>query len=404
MSCAVVLGLAWPGYSSGPGVAVLSSLREYAARFDRVLYVAFSEHAPPAQAPAGNVEWAWLPVSRPARGWRFLRSLPGSRPATTVHLATPGPRRGLRKALETFSQSSGGIDAMIFEGLTVCRFLPELKQAWPGARTALRSFDVTSDAFAAFTRSGSAWRRWAWGVEVAKLRRFEREVFGLVDCTWAISSADSADYRDHGGLDVDGVFGVAVEGSCFQGLPRGDAQTVLYIGSADLRKSAGLRALVESVWPRLKAGNPGLKLVMAGRGTERFSDPAQSIEGLGPVEDDRAVWGRGAVFVNVQDAGSGIKIKSLHALAAGKTLVSTAHGVRGLGCVPGTHCYVGEDVPALLPILAEVLRAPDAAGQVAEQGRRFVEKAFSVEALHAAAVPLLDSLLAAPGSRGGGRA
>lgn len=403
MSRAVVLGLAWPGCSSGPAVAVRASLREYAARFDRVLYVAFSEQAPPPRPPAGNVEWAWVPVSRPSRAWRFLRSLAGSRPATTVHLAGPGPRRVLLKALEDFGSDPGTIDAIIFEGLTACRFLPELKRRWPGARTVLRSFDVTSEAFGAFARTGPAWRRWAWRLEVGRLRRFEREVFRRTDRVWAISPADAADYRDRCGLEVDGVFGVAVETARFRDIPRGDVRTVLYIGSADLRKTGGLRTFVEHVWPQLRAMDPGLKLVLAGRGTERFVDPAQSIEGLGFVADDREAWSRGAVLVNVQETGSGIKIKSLHAMAAGKTLVSTAHGVRGLGCVPGTHCQVGEDVPALLPVLAEVLRAQDAAEQMAGQGRRFVEAAFGPEALHAAATPLLEDLMSAPNTRGGGR-
>lgn len=402
MSRAVVLGLAWPGCSSGPAVALRSSLREYAARFDRVLYVAFSEQAPP-QHPVENVEWAWVPVSRSSRGRRFLRSLGGRQPAITVHLAGPRPRRILLQALEDFGSATGAIDAIIFEDLPGCYFLPELKRRWPDAPTALRSFDVTSEAFGAFARIGPAWRRWAWRLEVERLRRFEREVFRRADRVWAISPADAEDYRNRCGLEVDGVFGVAVETARFRDIPRGDVRTMLYIGSADLRKSAGLHKFVEHVWPRLRASHSGLKLVLAGQGTERFADPAQSIEGLGLVADDREVWGRGAVLVNMQEIGSGIKIKSLHALAAGKTLVSTAHGARGIGCVPGIHCLVGEDVPALLPVLAEVLRAPDAARRVAEQGRRFVEAAFGQEALHATAAPLIEDLMSAPETWGGGR-
>jgi glycosyltransferase involved in cell wall biosynthesis len=121
----------------------------------------------------------------------------------------------------------------------------------------------------------------------------------------------------------------------------------LYLGSADLRKGHGLHQFLLQAWPQIRTTVAGVRLILGGRGTEGFSNPDQSIVGLGFVPDEREFYARGLVLINPQMRGSGIKIKNIMGMFAGRAVVTTPKGAEGI------RARAGEDF-ALAPTMAEM--------------------------------------------------
>ncbi len=188
------------------------------------------------------------------------------------------------------------------------------------------------------------------------------------------------------------MFPVALDLGRYAAVPRGDARTVVHVGSADYRKRHGLRWLVERVWPRVRSREPDARLVLAGRGTDSFRDDVAGIEGLGYVDDDRDVLGLGPVFVNPQHVGSGVKVKSLIAMAAARCLVSTAKGIEGIEARPGRDCHVESDAASMAARLLRLVRHPAEVEAVAAAGRAFVARVHAPARVAEAGRALLAGL------------
>ncbi len=103
-------------------------------------------------------------------------------------------------------------------------------------------------------------------------------------------------------------------------MPRGDQLTVVHVGTADTRKGADLLNFVSTALLLVMKVFPNARLVLGGKGTEMLSNADYNIVGLGFVDSDKTILQEGNIFINPQMTGSGIKIKSIIAMAAKKFL------------------------------------------------------------------------------------
>src|ERR1039457_6801326 len=88
----------------------------------------------------------------------------------------------------------------------------------------------------------------------------------------------------------------------------------------------GVEWFVRYVLPLILAQEPGAKLVIAGNDPppeHTYADHAAHMQMLGYVEDIRKPLARYASFVCRILSGSGVRVKSLEAYAAGIPVVST---------------------------------------------------------------------------------
>ncbi|HEY0955631.1 MAG TPA: glycosyltransferase, partial [Roseateles sp.] len=155
--------------------------------------------------------------------------------------------------------------------------------------------------------------------EEAQLRAFDRVI--------AISEPDAAVFR--GWLGAERVI-VAPHAQALRPAPfRERLQRLLFVASAYLPNQQGLHCFLHEVWPRL--AGLGLQLDVVGQ-----IGPAmrlRSVHGMqvhGPVDDLDAAYAASDLAINPVVSGSGLKIKSVEALAHGLALVGTPHALRGL--------------------------------------------------------------------------
>lgn len=95
---------------------------------------------------------------------------------------------------------------------------------------------------------------------------------------------------------------------------------------------AGLLWFLEECWPLVRRALPDVSLIIGGL-ICNFPGPWHSTPGvriIGEVEDVSEFHQLTTVEINPTSAGSGLKIKTMESLAAGRALVSVSEGVTGL--------------------------------------------------------------------------
>jgi glycosyltransferase involved in cell wall biosynthesis len=104
---------------------------------------------------------------------------------------------------------------------------------------------------------------------------------------------------------------------------------VLLVGSDNAVNARGLRDFLALAWPAVRAAQPHATLHVAG-GVGRHRVATPGVEWLGVVPDLTAEYAACEVVINPSIAGSGLKIKSVEALAQRRPLVAWPNGVAGL--------------------------------------------------------------------------
>ncbi len=104
---------------------------------------------------------------------------------------------------------------------------------------------------------------------------------------------------------------------------------VLLVGSDNAVNSRGLHDFLARAWPAVRAAQPQATLHVAG-GLGRHRIDVPGVAWLGIVPDLTAEYAACELVINPSIAGSGLKIKSVEALAQRRPLVAWPNGVAGL--------------------------------------------------------------------------
>jgi glycosyltransferase involved in cell wall biosynthesis len=160
--------------------------------------------------------------------------------------------------------------------------------------------------------------------------------------------------------------------------------TVLFFGSPDhLPNRDALEWLASSIWPAVVARTPGARCVVTGGvAAPRLARllAAAGIENKGFVPDLDAELANAAVVVAPVRLGRGVRMKNLEALAAGRPLVTTTLGGRGLDLENGKHALVADGASDFAGAVSRLVDDGALAARIGGAARAHVTGAFTHEA------------------------
>lgn len=388
----IIFSYCWPSHYGGDGIAARSTLLQCLRLFKHVHFIGLVDVPFVEQDRWSDysITWTHIPVIKTPPWQRFLRSVFSPLPAITMQFRQ---RRVIEKVLECLrAYETSKSTLLIFEDIHTGCLLPLIRHMLPSAPVAIRSQNVNAIAFASFCTKGNLVSRLAWWIEVSKIRRFEKEVCLSADRVWAISEIDQQNYSKNLGIECDGIFGVSLDPTRYMHIGEGDPFTVLYIGSTDIRKRKGIAAFIDSAWREVHAAYPSARFLLAGSGTQSFTQEEFGVYGEGFCSDERDFLGKGMIFVNPQEDGSGVKLKSIVAMLSGKALVSTKTGVEGLLARSDDHFLVGDDSKSLASLLIRLLETPTLALNMGRRSQSHAAAIYTDDHLSETAQPLLSDL------------
>jgi glycosyltransferase involved in cell wall biosynthesis len=391
----IVLAYGSPSPDNGYGLALAASMRQYSRIAEKIIFICFSNN--PVNLGSleerQNITAIRIPIHRLPIPLRFLEGL--IRRVSLIGIEYRGHRiiNALYRHLE--AMDNAGQSVLVFEDEPIAVLAEKINSAIDRRTTkvVLRSHNVLAGAFVGIRDSSSPLMQKFWNREINKISTWEKKAIQKMDCVWAISDPDLNAYHRLHEFKCRGVLGIEFDTDRYFNLPVESATTMVYIGSTDLRKRKGLELLIKHVWPKVRAQIPKARFVLAGVGTEIFSDPANGIVGLGHVEDDRPILSKGRIFVNPQNSGTGVKLKSIIAMAAGRTLVSTDIGVEGIAGIPGTHFISVPSVEEMYPYLLNLFKDEHQAMAIGARAREIAVKNYSIGTLDAQTDKLFRELL-----------
>ena len=235
-------------------------------------------------------------------------------------------------------------------------------------------------------------KRWYFALQSKRLKRYEIDAWCQMDAIVPIVETDSTviqatvseiqkNNQLNSGYSVLNqpqihVYqpGIAIE-SPFAFVHR--PISIFHIGSMEWQANEqGVMWFLKKVWPRVLSAQPNVKFHLAGKGLSK-TDPRFFQTGIvnhGEVDDAEVfMQSHGIMIVPIQ-AGSGIRIKSLEAMALGVPVVSTSIGAQGLTVESGTQMLIADDPEGFADGIIQLLLNPAASQAMTQQARVYVEQ------------------------------
>ena len=235
-------------------------------------------------------------------------------------------------------------------------------------------------------------KRWYLDLQSKRLKRYEIDAWCKMDAivpivetdSIVIHSAVSEIHKNNQLNSGDSVLnqpqihvyqpGIAIE-SPFAFVHR--PLSIFHIGSMEWQANEqGVMWFLKKVWPRVLSAQPNVKFHLAGKGLSK-TDPRFFQTGIvnhGEVDDAEVfMQSHGIMIVPIQ-AGSGIRIKSLEAMALGVPVVSTSIGAQGLTVESGTQMLIADDPAGFADGIIQLLLNPAASQEMTQQARAYVEQ------------------------------
>lgn len=392
----VVLAYDWPDNQGGYRMSCKSCLLSYLRVFAKVRYVCIADR-PFRDAERwsnSDVEWVHVPIVTRSLQARFISSLFSPLPAITMRYVQAS-RQVMRVLSNVVSdcRSRNRDMYVVLQSISMACFLHPIRKHLPGVRVAVSSHDLAVQAFERFSREGSILKKLAWKIEVAKIRSFEKRACLAADKFWTITDAEAKEYEKRLSVKADGVFYRGLDIERYVDVTSGDPKVVVHVGSADLRKGAGIIDFIEHVWLHVRAHVSDARLVLAGRFTERFTNAALGIEGMGFVEDDLEILGKGMIFLNPQRHGAGLQFKSIVAMLSGKALLTTSLGIEGIEGNDGEHYFVADTHEQMIARIVSLMNDATLAKHVGQAAQVLMTHFRKHEYAISKTVPLLEAFV-----------
>lgn len=163
----------------------------------------------------------------------------------------------------------------------------------------------------------------------------------------------------------------------------GDPLSVAVIASDNALNVHGLQAFLIDCWPLIKAACPNVTLNVVGRVGDECRIEDSSVCYSGWVDDLDQVYRNAAIIINPTIAGTGLKIKSVQALAHGKPLVAWTNGVEGLnydGEPPYRECRSWQEFG---DAVVSLLRSEEERRALAERALDYARREFDADKVYA---------------------
>ena len=201
--------------------------------------------------------------------------------------------------------------------------------------------------------------------------RYEQRLLATVDATVTFTDEDRATLR---GFAADArietiPLGVDVPPTALD--PVGSDARVLFIGSFTHPPNvdAAMR-LLDRVMPLVHRSVPEATLQIVGGGPG--APQREQVLMSGHVENIGVVLDEAAVVVAPVDTGGGMRVKVIEALAAGKAVVTSSRGARGLRVTGGRELLLAETDEEFAEAIVELLRDPERRAAVGTAARSWV--------------------------------
>ena len=171
--------------------------------------------------------------------------------------------------------------------------------------------------------------------------------------------------------------------------------SLFHIGSMEWQANEqGVMWFLNKVWPLVLSAQPNAKFHLAGKGLSK-RDPRFFQSGIvnhGEVSNAEDFMHQHGVMIVPIQAGSGIRIKTLEAMALGVPIVSTSIGAQGLAVSDDIEIKLADQPNDFASAICTLLSSPAKSQEMTSQARKYVEMHHNLKRNTAELLGFLQSL------------
>ncbi len=345
----------------GGAVRMFHLLRETACQFDVALF-AFTEGRAEVHEPL--LEFCSHVVLVPRTEYREPRWSTLAPPEAAEF------RSGTMQMLWDFFTRELGVEARQVEYTQMASYGGDILVAHD------LNFDFRGQIAARERSLEALWNWWRWRHwERRAMRRFPRVV--------VMSERDAA----LAGVPNARVVPNGVDTSRFQPSPEPDGLNLLFIGAfRHFPNALAWQFFTREVWPLVCRRFPEMT-VTAVAGPDPIPHWRSATGTLAPpdgdrlrlhgfVADVRPLYAAANIAIIPTLASAGTNLKTLEAMAAGRAIVATPSGSKGLGLEHGVNAWIAADARSFAEGIATLAADPGLRARLAAQARRIAEEQF----------------------------
>jgi len=277
----------------------------------------------------------WIDVNNHLRWTDILKNFLFSKePEHATRFNDEGFKEKLQNVLTAFSP-----DVVQVESVYLSTYLPVIDQ-FSNAVTVLRLHNVEYQIWQGLAhRHKNPIKRFYFSSLTKRIRDFERYAWKEYDLLLPITEKDAqlvSRLEDINNLIV-APFSIEFEKITTS---ENERWVGYHIGAMDwIANREGIRWFLEKAWPGIRSAEPEFEFYFAGRlMPDEFKK--LNINGVhceGDVPDAEVFIADKKILIVPLWSGGGIRVKILEAMAAGKIVITTSYGIKGIEANPGVH-------------------------------------------------------------------
>jgi glycosyltransferase involved in cell wall biosynthesis len=162
--------------------------------------------------------------------------------------------------------------------------------------------------------------------------------------------------------------------------PSGPAPVVMFVGSRIEGNVEGLLRFIRESWPVVRTAERDARLLIYGQVAEAIGEVAEGVAKVGFARDLEPAYRGAAVVVNPVTLGTGLKIKTVEAMAHSRAVVSTSCGAAGLENAAGDALVIEDDFVRFGEAVASLLRDAPRRHRLETAAGAYAREEFSAKA------------------------
>lgn len=298
-------------------------------------------------------------------------------------------------------------DVVEIESVFMAPYLAAIR-AHSAARVVLNAPNVEHEIWrGAAKQCKNPLKRWYLKHLALSLGAYEREMGPRADGVVCLTERDADFFRQQGCRHVlVRPFGITMQPFAPQAAVQ--PYTLFHIGSMDWQANVeSIRWFLSAVWPRVHAAMPQVRLYLAGRSMpqELLQTHIEGVSVVGEVPDAYQFLCDKQINIVPLLFGSGIRVKIIEAMAAGKTVVSTRVGAAGIDYTADENLLLADSAEDFVRQIVRCVHDQAFCRQVGLHARRLVEERYDNDKLTQRLLSFYDTLhaktVASPQGRSG---
>ncbi|MBC7553048.1 MAG: glycosyltransferase [Taibaiella sp.] len=229
-----------------------------------------------------------------------------------------------------------------------------------------------------------------------RLKTFEREAWKKYDLVLPITEKDAFHVKRLEKTPDLLVAPFSIDMSKIRGIQREEKWVSYHIGAMDwIPNREAIRWFLSEVWPKIHNTIPKFEFYFAGRKmtTDFLEREIEGVHCMGEVENaDEFIADKKILIVPVATTG-GIRVKILEAMAAGKIIITSPEGIKGIEAKVGDHYLLARNPEDYVRAIKWCLMNKDKAEQMGRDAKQLVYEKYEYRSVIKTVIDALEVLL-----------